>query len=147
MLGVIFSALAFVALPATAQQSGPVTPSMLEQLTIADKLIAYGAERKDPILILAAVQLRSNLADSGGQAAGAATSTEDALKLAAEYAGANAGIKQLIEEIQSTGSRGWDNSAIAIASALPAPAATESRQARKRKAPRISRRFFVDPVP
>lgn len=110
LLGVIFSALAFVALPATAQQSGPVTPSMLEQLTIADKLIAYGAERKDPILILAAVQLRANLADSGGQAAGAATSSEDALKLAAEYAGANAGIKQLIEEIQSTGSRGWDSS-------------------------------------
>ena len=109
VFGAILAILGFVSMPAMAQQSSPVTPSMLEQLTIADKLIAYGTERKDPILILAAVQLRANLADGAAQAA-AATSTEDALKLASEYAGASAGIKQLIEEIQSTGSRGWDNS-------------------------------------
>ncbi|MBX3584000.1 MAG: hypothetical protein KF810_19095 [Rhizobiaceae bacterium] len=109
LFGAILAIPGFVSMPAMAQQSSPVTPSMLEQLTIADKLIAYGTERKDPILILAAVQLRANLADGAAQAA-AATSTEDALKLASEYAGASAGIKQLIEEIQSTGSRGWDNS-------------------------------------
>jgi len=109
LVGAVLAAMAFMALPATAQQSNAVTPSMLEQLTIADKLIAYGTERKDPILILAAVQLRANLADGGAQA-GAATSTEDALKLAAELGASSAAIKQLVEEIQSTGSRGWDSS-------------------------------------
>lgn len=63
VVGAILAILAFVSMPAMAQQSSPVTPSMLEQLTIADKLIAYGTERKDPILILATVQLRANLAD------------------------------------------------------------------------------------
>ena len=48
LVGAVLAAIAFMALPATAQQSNAVTPSMLEQLTIADKLIAYGTERKDP---------------------------------------------------------------------------------------------------
>lgn len=90
---------------AVAQDAAP-TPSVLEQISMSEKLLALGKERKDAVLILAAIRLRSDLQDGPLPApADEITSREDAFAAAMEASAGDPALNELVKDIEASQSR------------------------------------------
>ena len=98
------AATAFPAL-AAEEEAAPLTPAMMEQVVMSEKLIAIGKERKDAILILAAIRLRSTLDGAAPAAADALTSSEDAFAAAMDAAAADEALQEIVKDVEASGSR------------------------------------------
>lgn len=90
---------------ATAEEASP-NPSVLEQISMSEKLLALGKERQDAVLILAAIRLRSDLQDAQLPApADEITSREDAFAAAMEASASNPALNELVKDIEASQSR------------------------------------------
>lgn len=72
---------------------GGLTPAVVEQLDVANKLIALGDARKDPVLLIAAAKLQKSLNPEAAGSPAQSTATNDVLDRAKKLA---AGRKDLI---------------------------------------------------
>lgn len=90
--------------PAVAQNA-EVPPAVMEQIVISEKLIAAGKARKDPLLILAAIRIRSSVDEALPAAPDTLTSREEALAAAREAAAGQDDVLELIKDVESSGSR------------------------------------------
>lgn len=106
----VFAAIAlfgiFVSGKAISQDVPLLSPNAMEQLVIANKLAALGEERKDPLLLLAAVRLRQGLSDDGVDNAAEGTGTEALLKKAKEISGGDAALNEIADSVSGMTARG-----------------------------------------
>lgn len=70
-----------------------LTPAVVEQMDVANKLIALGDARKDPVLLIAAAKLQKSLSAVAAGTPAQSTATNDVLDRAKKLA---AGRKDLI---------------------------------------------------
>jgi hypothetical protein len=90
---------------AFADDASP-NPSVLEQISMSEKLLALGKERNDAVLILAAIRLRSNLQEAQLPApANELTSREDAFAAAMEASTGDPALNELVKDIEASQSR------------------------------------------
>ncbi len=72
---------------------GGLTPAVVEQLNLANKLIALGDARKDPVLLIAAAKLQKSLSSEAAGSPAQSAATNDVLERAKKL---SAGRKDLI---------------------------------------------------
>lgn len=107
------SILAFALTLSTAQAeepaatAAPISPAAVEQIVLAQKLAAIGAARKDPLLLLAAAQLRASLDAAPVPAGDTFESLDDMLATARELAAGREDIIGIADDIAAGSSRGW----------------------------------------
>ena len=107
LLAATVSLLALLGHPAGAADAKKVmSPAVIEQYALADRLIAYGVERKDPLIILAAVKLRGSLVEESPALPKVPLTNDEALAAAGELARGAEDILGLIEDVKAEGSRG-----------------------------------------
>lgn len=110
-LAIALSAIAFAATVATAEaqqnNAAPISPAAVEQIVLAQNLAALGAARKDPLLLLAAAQIRAGLDQTPIPEAATFQSLDDILKQAKEYAAGREDLIALADDIAAGTSRGW----------------------------------------
>jgi hypothetical protein len=92
------------ALPLAAQDA-TMTVTQLADIATAERLIALGEARGEPLLILAALRLRATM--GGAEPEGVAGMMEDeaALARARELAGGDEALTGLIDDVAAAGSR------------------------------------------
>jgi hypothetical protein len=98
------TALCLATFPAVAQNAGPA-PEVLDQIVLSDRLIAAGAARSDPILILAGIKLRAGPGDAMGNPSASITPREAAFAAARTAAVDDTAILGLIDDAEAEGSR------------------------------------------
>ncbi|MCP4199041.1 MAG: hypothetical protein GY762_17995 [Proteobacteria bacterium] len=85
--------------------SKDMPPAVMEEVLMSEQLIALGKARGEPLLILAAVRLRSTLGQAEGALGNELTSKDDALTEARKLARGNAALLGLIDDVATQGSR------------------------------------------
>lgn len=86
------------ALPLAAQDEPAPTPGMMQQVMLSEELIALGLARNDPILMLAAMRIRSSLDDDTIAMTTAFTDKEALLDAARAAAAGQDDLLGLIED-------------------------------------------------
>jgi hypothetical protein len=104
VLGVALSSAQAQETPAAA---APISPAAVEQIVLAQKLAAIGAARKDPLLMLAAAQLRGSLDQAPVPAGDKFDSLDEMLAAAREFAQGREDIIGIADDIAAGSSRGW----------------------------------------
>ena len=99
---------AFLAVPAgtALAQDNNLTPAVVEQLDMVNKLIALGDARKDPLLLLAAASLQKSMGAEGSTRPAQSTKPQDVLDRAKAMAGPRKEIAGLAEDLGATTSKG-----------------------------------------
>ncbi len=90
-----------------AAAAAPISPAAVEQIVLAQKLAAIGAARKDPLLLLAAAQLRGSLDETPVPATEKFDSLDEILNSAREYGQGREDILAIADDIAAGSSRGW----------------------------------------
>lgn len=91
---------------AQAQDAATMTPAMVEQLSLAHKLIALGEARKDPVLLLAAASLQKSLASAEGTTLPAKSmAADDVLARAKSYSVGRPDLIGVADELGSVKSK------------------------------------------
>ncbi len=85
------------------------TPSagLIEQLALANKLIALGDARKDPLLLIAAARIQKGLDDQAIAAPAADAATRAVLDRARSYANNRKDLIGLVEDVAAQKSKGY----------------------------------------
>ncbi|MEP1207853.1 MAG: hypothetical protein ABJM29_00020 [Rhizobiaceae bacterium] len=83
-----------------------LSPAALEQVNIANKLVALGNAKRDALLLIAAAHLRANISDDAVGTPQAVPSTADVLADAKKYAGGRKDYLGMIEDIAAAKSKG-----------------------------------------
>ncbi|MEM1317541.1 MAG: hypothetical protein AAGF29_04690 [Pseudomonadota bacterium] len=100
---------AMTALPVTSAfadgHAAKPTPAQMEQIAMSEQLIALGKARKDAILVLAGIKLRSQLDGETAAVPTEMTSRDDAFAAAMEAAKGNDVLTGVVEDVQAEGSR------------------------------------------
>ena len=91
---------------ASAQDDKTLSVAAVQQLALADNLIAIGTARKDPLLLIAAVRVRTGLTPDAAPLSEKAETNEEVLAKAAEFSAGREDVVALIEDIKAEGSRG-----------------------------------------
>ena len=106
-LSVLF--LGFTLFSAQAEEAAPapISPAAVEQIILAQKLAALGVARKDPLLLLAAAQLRGSLDQTQVPPAETFDSMDDILASAREFAQGRDDLLGIADDIAAGNSRGW----------------------------------------
>lgn len=97
-----------LAVPALAQD-GAMSPAAKEQLSLSDKLIALGRERKDAFLILAGAHLRINLTNDPIGEPGDLSDKDALLEEAKTYAAGRQDLVGIADDIKAANARGCYN--------------------------------------
>lgn len=90
--------IAATALPLAAQDEPAPSPGFMQQVMLSEDLIALGMERRDPILLLAALRLRATLDDTTVAAGSEFTDKETVLEAAKAAAAGQDALLGLIED-------------------------------------------------
>jgi len=108
VLGSVLALNAGLTFAADDKKTEPaMSPAMVEQIDLANKLIALGDARKDPLLLLAAAKLQKNM---GAEAAGAptqSTATTDVLARAKKLSAGRKDMAGIADDISAQKSKGW----------------------------------------
>ena len=99
--------LAVSIIPALADDHQKVlSPAALEQVNIANKLVALGGAKRDALLLIAAAHLRANITDDAVGVPQSVPSTADVLAEAKKYAAGRQDYLGMIEDIAAAKSKG-----------------------------------------
>lgn len=94
VVGSVFVVNAGLAFAEEAKKAAPsLSPAVIEQMDVANKLIALGDARKDPLLLIVAAKLQKSF---GAEAAGAPTQSVDTKEVLERAKKLSAGNKELI---------------------------------------------------
>ncbi|RVT82103.1 hypothetical protein DXV76_16630 [Rhodobacteraceae bacterium CCMM004] len=103
LLAALAFSVPFLAAPAWADQE-TMTPEIMADIVMAERLIALGEARGEPLLVLAAVRLRATL---GGESAvpDGFTDRETALDIARRLSDGDEALIGIVEDVDADGSR------------------------------------------
>jgi hypothetical protein len=101
----------FVAMGGAWAEEAPaakgLSPAVLEQINLANKLIALGDARKDPVLLIAAAKLQKSLSEEGAGLPQASAKVPDVLARARSLSEGRKDLLGLIDDIASMRSKGY----------------------------------------
>lgn len=83
-----------------------LTPAVVEQLDVANKLIALGDARKDPILLIAAAKLQKSLSPEAAGNPAQSTATNDVLDRAKKLASGRKDLIGLADDVAAQKTKG-----------------------------------------
>jgi hypothetical protein len=86
-------------------ESKELPPSVMEEVLMSEQLIAIGKARKEPLLILAAMRLRSTLGQGAGTLGDELTTKDAAITEARKLAKGNAALLGIVDDVATQGSR------------------------------------------
>lgn len=87
-----------------------ISPAASEQVMMAEKLAALAEARKDPLLMLAALRMRSTLDDTAMPTPEGFSTTEELAARAKAMAEGDDSLSAVIADVEAEAGRGWDNS-------------------------------------
>lgn len=93
--------------PVCGEEQGNLSPVVVAQLDLANKLIALGDERKDPLLLIAAAKIQKNLGGEAVDLPSRFNSSKDILARARALAAGNNDLTGIIDDIAATRSKGY----------------------------------------
>lgn len=96
-----------VAGPVCAAEQGYLSPVVVAQMNLANKLIALGDARKDPLLLIAAAKIRKSLGGEAAELPGQLSTSSDLLARAKTLAAGNNELTGIIDDIAATRSKGY----------------------------------------
>jgi hypothetical protein len=82
------------------------SPSVIEQMDLANKLIALGDARKDPLLLIAAAKLQKNLSAEAASNPTESTATEDVLERAKKLASGRKDLAGIADDVVAQKNKG-----------------------------------------
>ncbi len=85
---------------------GGLTPAVVEQMDVANKLIALGDARKDPILLIAAAKLQKSLSTEAAGSPAQSTATNDVLDRAKKLATGRKDLIGLADDVAAEKTKG-----------------------------------------
>jgi len=83
-----------------------LTPAVVEQLDVANKLIALGDARKDPIMLIAAAKLQKSLSPEAAGNPAQSTATNDVLDRAKKLASGRKDLIGLADDVAAQKTKG-----------------------------------------
>ena len=83
------------------------SPAVIEQLAMANKLIALGDARKDPLLLIVAAKIQKSLDADVGNTQAHSTMIEDVLDRAKKYAGIRKDLVNIADDIAAMRSKSY----------------------------------------
>ena len=113
MIGVGFQ---FVANVAWAEEGmvGKPSPSVIEQINLANKLIALGDERKDPLLLIAAARLQKSLSDEAVGLPHNSVKVPDVLERARKLAEGRKDLTGLVDDVAAMRSKSFREDCVGL---------------------------------
>jgi hypothetical protein len=93
------------------ESNSAAIPAVVAQISLANKLIALGDARKDPLLLIAAAKIQKNLGLNSGQEFGqhiAPADTNSVLERARKYANGQSEIIGLADDVAAMKSKGFE---------------------------------------
>lgn len=85
---------------------GALSPAVIEQMDVANKLIALGDARKDPLLLLAAARLQKTLGGDEAAAAGHSAAPGDVLDRARKLSAGRKDLLGLADDVAAQKTKG-----------------------------------------
>jgi hypothetical protein len=107
LLGVGLLACSTASLAEESKAHGP-SPAALEQINLANKLIALGDARKDPLLLIAAAKLQKSLSAEPAGMPTASVTPQDVLARAKKLSAGQKDMAGLAADVEAMKSKGWD---------------------------------------
>ena len=98
--------LAMNAGTALAQDEKGLSPAMVQQLELVNRLVALGDARKDPLLLLAAASIQKNMGTDSASLPTQSTSPDDIVARAKGMAGGRKEITAIADEVSATKPKG-----------------------------------------
>jgi hypothetical protein len=86
-------------------EQGP-SPAVIEQMDIANKLIALGDARKDPILLIAAAKIQKTMGSEAASTPTQSTATTDVLERAKKLASGHKDLTGLADDVAAQKTKG-----------------------------------------
>jgi hypothetical protein len=99
-------ALALQAGTALAQEKRDLSPALVQQLVLINRLVALGDERRDPVLLLAAASLQKSLGLGQDVLPSQSTDPDAVLARAKALAAGRPELQGIVEELASTQAKG-----------------------------------------
>lgn len=87
-------------------KSGALSPAVVEQLDVANKLIALGDARKDPLLLIAAAKLQKNLGAEAASTPSQSTLTNDVLDRAKKLSAGRKDLTGIADDVAAAKTKG-----------------------------------------
>ena len=91
---------------ALAQDTKALTPAMVQQLDLVNRLVALGDAQRDPVLLLAAASLQKSLGSDAVSLPTQSTSPDELVARAKALAGGRAEILALVEQVSAAKPKG-----------------------------------------
>lgn len=98
--------LTLATVKASADDTAVLSPAALDQLTIAEKLIALGRANHDPLLLIAAAQIRNTLSDEAVGLPEERTDQESLLEEARQLSNGRKDLIGIADDIAAQRSKG-----------------------------------------
>ena len=91
---------------ALARDAKALTPAMVQQLDLVNRLVALGDAQQDPVLLLAAASLQKSLGSDAAALPSQSTSPDELVARAKALAGGRADILALVEQVSAAKPKG-----------------------------------------
>jgi hypothetical protein len=88
------------------------SPAVIEQIDIANKLIALGDARKDPVLLIAAAKIQKTLGAEAASTPTQSTATADVLDRAKKLSSGRKDLTGIADDVAAQKSKGWSIDAV-----------------------------------
>ena len=105
--GLLLASVLDIASAEEAKQDSGLTPAVVEQLMVANKLIALGDARKDPLLLIAAAKLQKSLGAEAASSPSQNTATKDVLERARKLAAGRKDMVGIADDVAAAKSKGY----------------------------------------
>lgn len=106
MTGVLFAGCVDLAFAEDAQTRAAPSAAVIEQVDIANKLIALGDARKDPVLLIAAAKLQKSLGAEASSMPTQSTAVSDVLARAKKFSAGRKDIEGIADDVAAQKSKG-----------------------------------------
>jgi hypothetical protein len=89
-----------------AQEKRDLSPALVQQLALINRLVALGDERRDPLLLLAAASLQKSLGLGQDALPTQSTDPDDVLARAKALAAGRPELQNVVDDLSSTKAKG-----------------------------------------
>jgi hypothetical protein len=109
VVGSVFVVSVGLAFAEDAKKSAPsLSPAVIEQIDVANKLIALGDARKDPLLLIVAAKLQKTLGAEAASVPMQSVDTKEVLERAKKLSVGNKELIGIADDVAAQKSKGWE---------------------------------------
>jgi len=106
MKHLMITTAAIISLAAAANAEGDdLTPAAMQEVVMAEQLMALGKARGEPLMVLAAIRLRATLGGPSGAPLAGLTSQEEAIAIARDLAAGDDALLGIVGDVEVNSSR------------------------------------------